>query len=87
MAYPLKNWGEYPLIELANDEFLNRLIADILEVNDITFDNLIYTDNIEQCRRSCGRRAAYTSPERTAKSKMPGALSMCLSTAGTRATP
>ena len=43
----LEELHEYPLIELANDEFSNRLIADILEANDITFDNLIYTDNIE----------------------------------------
>lgn len=43
----LEELREYPLIELANDEFSNRLIADILEANDITFENLIYTDNIE----------------------------------------
>lgn len=43
----LEELRAYPLIELANDEFSNRLVADMLEANDITFENQIYTDNIE----------------------------------------
>ena len=43
----LEELRAYPLIELANDEFSNRLVADMLEANDIQFENLIYTDNIE----------------------------------------
>lgn len=44
---PLEGLRAYSLIELANDEFSNRLVADMPEANDITFENPIHTDDIE----------------------------------------